>query len=117
MHFAIIAAGEGSRLVQEGVQLPKPLVRLAGEPMIDRLINIFLRCGAESLSIIVNEQMTAVREHLEALELPVPLHLVRCTHIYYRGDAVFKELFPVLFCHIRRYIAAPYPVREMSSIP
>ena len=76
MHFAIIAAGEGSRLVQEGVQLPKPLVRLAGEPMIDRLINIFLRCGAKSLSVIVNEQMTVVREHLESLELPVPLHLV-----------------------------------------
>lgn len=76
MNYAIIAAGEGSRLVQEGVALPKPLVHLCGEPMIVRLINIFLRCGAESISIIVNEQMTQVREALEALTLPVPLHLV-----------------------------------------
>ena len=55
MNYAIIAAGEGSRLAQEGVAKPKPLVELSGEPMIGRLISIFLRCNAESISIIVNE--------------------------------------------------------------
>lgn len=76
MNYAIIAAGEGSRLAQEGVALPKPLVRLQGEPMIGRLIHIMLRCNAESISIIVNEHMTQVREYLEGLKLPVPLNLV-----------------------------------------
>ena len=76
MNYAIIAAGEGSRLAQEGVSKPKPLVGLQGEPMIGRLINIMLRCNAESISIIVNEHMTEVREYLESLVLPVPLHLV-----------------------------------------
>jgi NDP-sugar pyrophosphorylase family protein len=76
MNFAIIAAGEGSRLAQEGVAKPKPLIELQGEPMIGRLINIMLRCNAESISIIVNEHMTQVREYLESLALPVPLNLV-----------------------------------------
>ena len=76
MRYAIIAAGEGSRLAQEGIAKPKPLVELQGEPMIGRLINIMLRCNAESISIIVNEHMTEVREYLQALELPVPLNLV-----------------------------------------
>jgi len=76
MNFAIIAAGEGSRLAQEGVIKPKPLVELQGEPMIGRLINIMLRCNAESISIIVNKRMTEVHEYLESLELPVPLNLV-----------------------------------------
>ncbi len=76
MNYAIIAAGEGSRLAQEGVAKPKPLVELQGEPMIGRLINIMLRCNAQSISIIVNERMTEVREYLEGLELPVPLNLV-----------------------------------------
>ena len=76
MNYAIIAAGEGSRLAQEGVAKPKPLVELQGEPMIGRLINIMLRCNAESISIIVNERMTEVREYLQSLELPVPLNLV-----------------------------------------
>ena len=76
MNYGIIAAGEGSRLAQEGVAKPKPLVELNGEPMVQRLINIFCRCKAESISIIVNEHMTEVREFLSTLQLPVPLNVV-----------------------------------------
>lgn len=80
MKFAIIAAGEGSRLAQEGVELPKPLVRLAGEPMIERLIRIFRECGAESISIIVNtlrpETEAFVRQLMADGRAGVPIHLV-----------------------------------------
>lgn len=76
MHYAIIAAGEGSRLRQEGVELPKPLVMLDGRPMIGRLIDIFMSCNPESLTVIVNEQMTEVADFLRSLRLPVPLRLV-----------------------------------------
>lgn len=75
MNYAIIAAGEGSRLVSEGVALPKPLVNLNGTPMIRRLIDIFLQCDADSISLIVNEEMKDVRAYVESLSLPVPLHL------------------------------------------
>ncbi|MCM1029330.1 MAG: NTP transferase domain-containing protein [Pseudoflavonifractor sp.] len=75
MNYAIIAAGEGSRLRQEGVELPKPLVMLDGKPMIGRLIDIFMSCNPESLTIIVNEQMTEVADYLRSLRLPVPLRL------------------------------------------
>lgn len=100
MNYAIIAAGEGSRLAQEGVAKPKPLVELSGEPMIGRLISIFLRCNAESISVIVNEYMTEVREYLESLKLPVPLNLVVKTtpssmHSFYELSRVMK---PGKFC-------------------
>ncbi len=77
MHYGIIAAGEGSRLAQEGVELPKPLVELNGEPMIGRLINLFIDCGAESVNVVVNEQMTEVRQYLESFQMPegVPLNI------------------------------------------
>ena len=70
MNYAIIAAGEGSRLAQEGVSKPKPLVDINGTPMIQRLIDIFLDSNAESVSIIVNEHMTEVRAFIESLSLP-----------------------------------------------
>ncbi len=76
MDYAIIAAGEGSRLVQEGVQWPKPLVRLNGIPLIDRLIDLFLRHNATSISIIINEEMKEVQQHLREKQLPVPFNLV-----------------------------------------
>lgn len=75
MHFGIIAAGEGSRLRQEGVELPKPLVRLGGKPMIKRLIDIFIACGAESVSVIVNEQMTEVADFLRELAASSPVEI------------------------------------------
>lgn len=77
MHYGIIAAGEGSRLAQEGVSLPKPLVDLNGEPMIGRLINLFANCGAESVNVVVNEQMTEVADYLRSFKMPegVPLNL------------------------------------------
>lgn len=76
MHYAIIAAGEGSRLAQEGVEKPKPLVEINGEPMIGRLVNIFCRCNAESISVIVNEQMRDVQAFVKALNPGVPLNMV-----------------------------------------
>ena len=76
MNYAIIAAGEGSRLAQEGVKKPKPLVELNGEPMIGRLIGIFTRCNAESISIIVNQEMTEVKKYLDSIELGIPLNIV-----------------------------------------
>ena len=76
MKFAIIAAGEGSRLTNEGVTTPKPLVSLNDEPMIDRLIRIFLANNASSVSIIVNKEMNEVYEHIRGLKLPVPLHII-----------------------------------------
>lgn len=68
MKYAIIAAGEGSRLVQEGVAAPKPLVKVAGEQLIDRLIRVFMDNDASEICVICNEQMTSVAEHLKEIE-------------------------------------------------
>lgn len=94
MNYAIIAAGEGSRLVQEGVPVPKPLVDLDGRPMIRRLIDIFMANDAETISIIVNEHMSDVRQYIESLDLDVDLRLcVKTTpssmHSFYEVSRAF----------------------------
>lgn len=102
MNYAIIAAGEGSRLAQEGVAKPKPLVELNGEPMVERLMRIFERCNAESISIIVNEYMTEVRQFLDNVKLRqgVELNVVVKTtpssmHSFWELSRVMK---PGKFC-------------------
>ncbi|KAA6326619.1 Glucose-1-phosphate thymidylyltransferase 2 [termite gut metagenome] len=76
MKFAVIAAGQGSRLVAEGVGISKPLLRINGEMMMERLFRIFLESGAESISVITNEEMTDVHRFLKQFKLPVPLNVV-----------------------------------------
>ena len=52
----IIAAGEGRRLRRAGWTVPKPLVPVAGVPLIELVIRNFLAAHITSLTIIVNEQ-------------------------------------------------------------
>lgn len=64
MNYAIIAAGEGSRLAAEGIDTPKPLVKVAGECLVDRLIRVFMSHGADSIAVLCNERDKAVAQHL-----------------------------------------------------
>lgn len=65
--FAIIAAGEGRRLSEEGVTWPKALVPLNGEPLLSRLVRIFNACGAERIVVIVNDLHPQVEQHVRQL--------------------------------------------------
>ena len=111
MNYGIIAAGEGSRLAKEGFTLPKPMVQLHGEMLIDRLIAVFARNRAESVHIIITENSAILEEHLLQATYPVPVHVVKKTtpsslHSFYEllkstdapnafclttTDTVFKE--------------------------
>ncbi|MDO4715124.1 MAG: NTP transferase domain-containing protein [Bacteroidales bacterium] len=68
MKFAIIAAGEGSRLSAEGVPQPKPLVPLCGEPMIARLVRIFRSLGAEEVVVIVNRLVPETEAYIRQMQ-------------------------------------------------
>lgn len=76
MKFAIIAAGEGSRLAQEGVKCPKPLIEIQGVPIIERLVHIFLRNNASSVSIIINNQQPQTLALLQKMQSNLPLNIV-----------------------------------------
>jgi len=56
MRGGIIAAGAGSRLRQAGWPMPKPMIPVAGVPLIAHVIGNFVAAGITSLAIIVNEQ-------------------------------------------------------------
>ena len=67
MRYAVIAAGEGSRLAQEGMTTPKPLVKIGGECMVDRLVRIFVAAGAKEVCVVCNPSSEAyVKRRQEA---------------------------------------------------
>ena len=73
MRGGIIAAGDGQRLRDAGFPMPKPLVPVAGTPLIASVIGNFVAAGIRDLVIIVNEQeqdcVTWVRSHFPDLAI------------------------------------------------
>jgi NDP-sugar pyrophosphorylase family protein len=55
----IIAAGDGSRLRADGFSMPKPLVPVAGVPLIERTLRNLIEVGVTVPVVIVNEQSRA----------------------------------------------------------
>ena len=76
MNYAIIAAGEGSRLRKEGFKSVKPLVRVCGEHLIERLIRIFKNNDAEQISIIINEESEELQQFLNSKNFGVKINLI-----------------------------------------
>ena len=102
MKYAIIAAGEGSRLAEEGISVPKPLVKVAGQCLVDRLIRVFLANDAEEIVVVCNDLTPFVDEHLRMIERDgfegkkIPLrHIVRTTpssmHSFYEMSQFLKD--------------------------
>ena len=102
MKYAIIAAGEGSRLAEEGIAVPKPLVKVAGQCLVDRLIRVFMANDAEEIVVVCNDLTPLVDEHLRMIERDgfegrmIPLrHIVRTTpssmHSFYELSQFLKD--------------------------
>jgi len=97
MLYAIIAAGEGSRLSNEGYIGLKPMVRINGEMLIDRLIRIFINNDAEVIYIIINENSSELAEYLKNYVSAVPLKIITKTtesslHSFHELLEEFKDI-------------------------
>lgn len=76
MNYAIIAAGDGERLKLEGFHHSKPLLKINGVPMIERIIKNCINNGAASISCIINEHSHDLFSYLSQYEFPVKFNLI-----------------------------------------
>lgn len=63
MKVGIIAAGLGERLRRGGFTQPKPLVPLAGKPLIDYGLGAVAAAGVQEVACIVNEASNGIEDH------------------------------------------------------
>ncbi len=129
MKAGIIAAGIGERLIQGGISIPKPLIPVAGEPLIARVIRAASGVGVTSIACIVNGLSSAVADYLEAGSWPVPLEVVVKTtansmeslfslapllsdgpFLLFTVDAVFR------FKTLERFLAKALALREAQGV-
>lgn len=76
MKLLIIAAGEGSRLRQEGLLTPKPLIQIQGKPLVERWIDMAINHSISEVCIIVNDIYPELKTYFYSNSFSIPIHLV-----------------------------------------
>lgn len=71
----VIAAGRGERL-RAASAAPKPLVRVGGRTLIDRVLASIAETGPSEVAIIINEESLAVRDHVARTRWPFELRWI-----------------------------------------
>lgn len=79
MKVGIIAAGLGERLRAAGIVEPKPLVRVAGRPLIDYTLDAVVAAGLTEVACIVNEMSSGIEEHCRTAWPQLELSFIRRT--------------------------------------
>lgn len=72
----ILAAGNGSRLSATRGALPKPLIRVAGQALIDHALEQAVLAGVEEAVVVTGNAADQMERHLAGLSLPLRLTLV-----------------------------------------
>ena len=75
MRAGVLAAGSGSRLRDQDA-VPKPLRRVAGTPLIERVVEDLERAGATEVHTIINAESTAIREYVDRTTRASRMHWV-----------------------------------------
>jgi NDP-sugar pyrophosphorylase family protein len=73
----IIAAGDGMRFREAGFQTLKPLIPVAGVPLIRRCLELLQAAGIQTVHCIINEASSAVQDYVESLGLELGVHFVK----------------------------------------
>jgi len=63
MKVIILAGGLGSRLSEETVLRPKPMVEIGGKPMLWHIMNIYGACGVKEFIIALGYKAEVIKEY------------------------------------------------------
>lgn len=106
MDAAIIAAGEGLRLKEEGIKVPKPLVEINGIPIIQRIIDIIRNTGNSSITCIINEKSEELESFLLKYNRSKPVNL-----IVKSTPCSLHSLY-----QLNRFLSAPFLLTTADSV-
>jgi NDP-sugar pyrophosphorylase family protein len=103
----ILAAGAGARLRAGGFHLPKPLLPIAGVPLIGRLLGAVQPLLPEAIVCIINTQGASVADYARQHYPALPIQFVQ------QDTASSYESFTVLCAHLH---GSPFLVTTVDSV-
>jgi NDP-sugar pyrophosphorylase family protein len=75
LRAGILAAGRGERLRRNPSEL-KALVKIGGETLIERVLRSMTEAGATDVTVIINEDSRAIRDHVARRDWPFELRWI-----------------------------------------
>jgi 1L-myo-inositol 1-phosphate cytidylyltransferase len=102
-HAVILAAGYGSRLARSADDIPKPLRRVAGQPLLRRNLLMLQAAGIEHVVIVVGYQGDLIRESVQSD--PALQNL----HIDFAFNPAFDRSNGISVLAARPFIPSPSP--------
>src|SRR5215475_342007 len=85
----VIAAGHGTRLRADGYRVSKPMVTVAGRPLIDLTLARFRAVGIRRLTLIINDASNDcrqwLRDHARDFDLEVIVRTTPSSYASFRA--------------------------------
>lgn len=88
MQTVILAAGRGTRMGPLTNTLPKPMLPVAGRPLVEHTVDAAIDAGATRIVLVVGYESAIVEDHFEGETFDVPLSFVQQAEQRGTGDAV-----------------------------
>lgn len=76
MKAVILAGGRGTRMQPYSGSRPKPLVEIAGTPLLDHLVGLLARHGVDEILVATGHGAAQIQAHLASMRCKVPLRSV-----------------------------------------
>lgn len=81
MKIVVPMAGAGRRFSEAGFTVPKPLIDVAGRPMIERVLENLSVAGAQFILIVRSEHLQSHGERIRALQDAYDTHVISIDHL------------------------------------
>lgn len=95
MHLGVIAAGDGARLKEEGIIEPKPLIKVLGKTLLERIFELAEKYKFESCSIIINEKF---KKEIENSDVFKKYSRINVNYIFKSTPSSLHSLFELKQC-------------------
>ena len=88
MQTVILAAGQGTRMRPLTATQPKPMLPVAGQPLVEHTVRAAIDAGADRIVLVIGYAGEAIRDHFAGLDLAVPVTFVEQPTRQGTADAV-----------------------------
>ena len=65
-HVVIMAGGKGTRIASIANDIPKPMIRIGGKPILEHQIENLKRCGLTDITLVIGHLGHIIKDYFKS---------------------------------------------------